>query len=107
MGVKVMSQTTILEKFKIVFDISMSSKLFIAVIAFIILLAVVALKTNKKNVQRGKLVYGLTYAAILIAILIFYHSLVKYSAYPLLSGRIISILTYWTTVISTARPAEK
>ena len=73
MGVKVMTQTTILEKLKIVFDVSMSSKLFIAVIAFIILLAVVALKTNKKNVQRGKLVYGLTYAAILIAILIFYH----------------------------------
>lgn len=68
-----MTQTTILEKLKIVFDVSMSSKLFIAVIAFIILLAVVALKTNKKNVQRGKLVYGLTYAAILIAILIFYH----------------------------------
>ena len=68
-----MTQTTILEKLKIVFDVSMSSKLFIAVIAFIILLAVVALKTNKKNVQRGKLVYGLTYAAILIVILIFYH----------------------------------
>lgn len=68
-----MTQTTILEKLKIVFDVSMSSKLFIAVIAFIILLAVVALKTNKKNVQRGKLVYGLTYAAILIAILILYH----------------------------------
>ena len=68
-----MTQTTILEKLIIVFDVSMSSKLFIAVIAFIILLAVVALKTNKKNVQRGKLVYGLTYAAILIAILIFYH----------------------------------
>ena len=68
-----MTQTTILEKLKIVFDVSMSSKLFVAVIAFIILLAVVALKTNKKNVQRGKLVYGLTYAAILIAILVFYH----------------------------------
>ena len=68
-----MTQTTILEKLKIVFDVSMSSKLFIAVIAFIILLAVVALKTTKKHVQRGKLVYGLTSAAILIAILIFYH----------------------------------
>ncbi|MBQ3512007.1 MAG: hypothetical protein IJA30_06925 [Bacilli bacterium] len=68
-----MTQTTILEKLKIVFDVSMSSKLFIAVIAFIILLAVVALKTNKKNVKRGKLIYGLTYSLILIAILVFYH----------------------------------
>lgn len=68
-----MTQTTILEKLKIVFDVSMSSKLFIAVIAFIILLAIVALKTNKKNVKRGKLIYGLTYSLILIAILVFYH----------------------------------
>ena len=68
-----MTQTTILEKLKIVFDVSMSSKLFIAVIAFIILLAVVALTTNRKNAKRGKMIYGLVYAAILVAILIFYH----------------------------------
>ena len=53
-----MTQTTILEKLKIVFDVSMSSKLFIAVIAFIILLAIVAIKTIKKNVNRGKQING-------------------------------------------------
>ena len=68
-----MTQTTILEKLKIVFDVSMSSKLFIAVIAFIILLAIVALTTNRKNAKRGKLIYGLVYATVLVAILVFYH----------------------------------
>lgn len=68
-----MTQTTILEKLKIVFDVSMSSKLFIAVFAFIILLSIVALTTNKHNAKRGKTIYGLVYAAILVAILIFYH----------------------------------
>lgn len=68
-----MTQTTILEKLKIVFDVSMSSKLFIAVIAFIILLAIVALTTNRNNAKRGKTIYGLVYATILVAILIFYH----------------------------------
>lgn len=69
-----MTQTTILEKLKIVFDVTMSSKLFIAVIAFIILLAIVALTTNRKNAKRGKWIYGLVYAAIIIAIIVFYHS---------------------------------
>ena len=73
MGVKVMTQTTILEKFKIVFEISKSSNLFIAVIAFIILFAIVALTTNKQNAKRGKKIYGLVYATILVAILIFYY----------------------------------
>ena len=69
-----MTQTTILEKLKIVFDVTMSSKLFIAVIAFIISLAIVALTTNRKNAKRGKWIYGLVYAAIIIAIIVFYHS---------------------------------
>lgn len=68
-----MTQTTILEKFKIVFEISKSSNLFIAVIAFIILFAIVALTTNKQNAKRGKKIYGLVYATILMAILIFYY----------------------------------
>ena len=68
-----MTQTTILEKFKIVFEISKSSNLFIAVIAFIILIAIVALTTNKQNAKRGKKIYGLVYATILMAILIFYY----------------------------------
>ncbi len=68
-----MEKTTILEKFKIIFEVSKSSKLFIAVIAFIILLAIVALTTNKKNAKRGKSIYALVYASILISLIVVYH----------------------------------
>ena len=68
-----MEKTTILEKFKIIFEISKSSKLFIAVIAFIILLAIVALTTNKKNAKRGKSIYALVYASILVSLIVVYH----------------------------------
>lgn len=68
-----MTKTTILEKIKIIFEISKSSKLFIAVIAFIILLAIVALTTNKKNAKRGKSIYALVYASIIIALVVVYH----------------------------------
>ena len=68
-----MTQTTILDKLKIILDVSMSSTLFIAVILFIILLAAVAITTNRKNVKRAKLVYGLTYLAVIVAIIIFYY----------------------------------
>lgn len=68
-----MEKTTILDKFKIIFEISKSSKLFIAVIAFIILLAIVALTTNKKNAKRGKSIYALVYASILVSLVVVYH----------------------------------
>lgn len=68
-----MTKTTILEKFKIIFEVSKSSKLFIAVIAFIILLAIVALTTNKKNAKRGKSVYALVYALVIIGLIVLYH----------------------------------
>lgn len=68
-----MTKTTILEKLKIIFEVSKSSKLFIAVIAFIILLAIVALTTNKKNAKRGKSIYALIYATIIIGLIVVYH----------------------------------
>lgn len=68
-----MTKTTILEKFQIIFETTMSSKMFIAVIAFIILLAVIALTTNNKNAKRGKSIYALVYVAIILGMLIMYH----------------------------------
>lgn len=69
-----MTQTTLLEKFKIIFEVSKSSKIFIAVILFIILLAIVGLTTNRHNIKRGKRIYALVYFSILVSVLIFYHS---------------------------------
>lgn len=68
-----MTQTTILDKLQIIFEVSKSSKLFIGVIIFIILLALVALTTTRKNAKRGKFIYGLAYATVLVAILVLYH----------------------------------
>lgn len=68
-----MTQTTILDKLKIIFEVSKSSKLFIGVIIFIILLALVALTTTRKNAKRGKFIYGLAYATVLVAILVLYY----------------------------------
>ena len=68
-----MTQTTILDKLKIIFEVSKSSKLFIGIIIFIILLALVALTTTRKNAKRGKFIYGLAYATVLVAILVIYH----------------------------------
>ncbi len=68
-----MTQTTILDKLKIILDVSMSSKLFIAVILFIILITLVSLTTNRKNVKRTKIIYGLTYLIIIATIIVFYY----------------------------------
>jgi hypothetical protein len=68
-----MTQTTILDKLKVILDVSMSSKLFIAVILFIILITLVSLTTNRKNVKRTKIIYGLTYLIIIATIIVFYY----------------------------------
>lgn len=68
-----MTQTTILDKLKVILDVSMSSKLFIAVILFIILLTLVSLTTNRKNVKRTKIIYGLTYLIVIAAIIVLYY----------------------------------
>lgn len=68
-----MTQTTILDKLKVILDVSMSSKLFIAVILFIILITLVSLTTNRKNVRRTKIIYGLTYLIIIATIIVCYY----------------------------------
>lgn len=69
-----MEQTTILEKLKIVFEISKSSKLFILVILGLIILAVVGITTTRKTRKRSKKIYAAIYLFIIIALLIMYHS---------------------------------
>ena len=69
-----MEQTTILEKLKIVFEISKSSKLFILVILGLIILAVVGFTTTNRTKKRSKKIYAAIYLFIIIALLIMYHS---------------------------------
>lgn len=101
-----MSKTTILEKLKIIFEVSKSSKLFLIVIAFIILLAIVALTTNKKNIKRGKSIYAFVYAAIIVTLIILYHdSLGKMFDYMMNNFFIVlyfpNIAVYMSAIIIT------
>ena len=68
-----MIQTNLVEKLKIVLEVSKSSKLFIAVIGFIIALVLVAFTTTKKNANKAKIFYGLIYTAVIITIMVLYH----------------------------------
>lgn len=115
-----MTKTTILEKFKIIFETTMSSKMLIAVIAFIILLAVVALTTNKENAKRTKSIYAFVYAAIIIGLLVMYHdSLGKMFDYMMnnffivlyfpnvavyMAAIIITNIIIWTSVFDQKTP---
>lgn len=69
-----MTKTSIIDKLNIILEVSKSSKLFIAVLVFIILLAVFAITMNKKNEKNTKTIYMLVYAFIIIAILVGYSS---------------------------------
>ncbi len=68
-----MANTTILEKLKIIYEVSASSKIFIAVIAFIGILAIIALTTNKRNIKRIKNLYATLYLGIAALIIILFH----------------------------------
>lgn len=69
-----MEKKTILEKLMMIFEITKSSKLFIAVAAFLIFMIVIAITTNKNNVKRNKKIYALIYTVVIIALLVIYHN---------------------------------
>ena len=48
-----MTKTSIMDKLNIILEVSQSSKIFIAVLIFIILLAVLAITMNKKNAKNA------------------------------------------------------
>ena len=68
-----MEKTTILEKLKIVFEISKSSKLFILIILALIILAVVGITTTKKTKKRSRKIYTAVYIFIIISLIIMYY----------------------------------
>ena len=69
-----MTKTSIIDKLNIILEVSQSSKIFIAVLIFIILLAVLAITMNKKNEKNTKTIYMLVYAFITVAIVVGYSS---------------------------------
>ena len=69
-----MIKLSLLEKLKILLNITKSSKLFIALIIFLIFFAYILLTTNKKNKKTSKSIFILIYTFILLFIVITYHS---------------------------------
>lgn len=69
-----MTKLSLLDKLKIFFEVSKSSKLFIAIIAFLIFFSYILLTTNKKNKKTSKTVFILIYLFIFLFVIITYHA---------------------------------
>lgn len=69
-----MIKTSIIDKLNIIFELTKSSNIFIAVIAFLLFIVVVAITNNKKNESTTKKIYLCIYAFIILGILIAYYS---------------------------------
>ena len=69
-----MMKTSIIDKLNIIFELTTSSNIFIAVIAFLLFILVVAITNNKKNESTTKKIYLCIYAFIILGILIAYYS---------------------------------
>lgn len=73
-----MPKMSMLEKLKIIFEISKTSKIFIAIIALIIILTIISLITNKKTVKKAKIICAILYVSLITFLIInFYDSLGK------------------------------
>lgn len=69
-----MMKTSIIDKLNIIFELTKTSNIFIAVIAFLLFIVVVAITNNKKNESTTKKIYLCIYAFIILGILIAYYS---------------------------------
>lgn len=69
-----MMKTSIIDKLNIIFELTKTSNIFIAVIAFLLFIVVVAITNNKRNESTTKKIYLCIYAFIILAILITYYS---------------------------------
>ena len=69
-----MMKTSIIDKLNIIFELTKSSNIFIAIIAFLLFIIVVAITNNKKNQSTTKKIYLCIYAFVILGILIAYYS---------------------------------
>lgn len=69
-----MMKTSIIDKLNIIFELTKSSNIFIAIIAFLLFIVVVAITNNKKNQSTTKKIYLCIYAFVILGILIAYYS---------------------------------
>lgn len=69
-----MKQLSILDKLKVVFDLTKSNKIFILVIALLIFLSIMFIATNKKNIKKNKKIFIGIYVLVLATIIIIYNN---------------------------------
>ncbi len=69
-----MAKQSFLDQLKILLEVSISSKLFVVVIIFLLFLAYILITTNRKNAKTGKRFYFLLYAFIFIFLIVSYYS---------------------------------
>ncbi|MBR4617694.1 MAG: hypothetical protein IKO49_00035 [Bacilli bacterium] len=67
-----MKQLSILDKFKVVLDITMSNKILLIIMMLLLFFSI--LMINRKNVKRSKIIYGLIYVILIITIIVKYYS---------------------------------
>lgn len=69
-----MTEISLIEKLKVIFEITKSNIIYPFIIAFLIIISFLFITTNKNNAKESKRTYGIIYLIILITILIKYAS---------------------------------
>lgn len=72
-----MNELSLIEKFKIVFELTKSNIFYPIIIAFLLIISFLFVTTNKNNAKESKKVYGSLYAILMIIILIKYATSLK------------------------------
>ena len=68
-----MRQLSILDKLKVVFDLTMNNKLFIIIFALLIFISILFIITTRKNIKKKKKIIIGTYVVVLLAIIIIFN----------------------------------
>ncbi len=65
---------SIFDKLKVVFNITMSDKIYLVIMALLAFLSILFATTNRKNAKESKKTYGIIYIVAIVAIIIKYYS---------------------------------
>ena len=65
---------SIFDKIKVVFNITMSDKIYLVIMALLAFLSILFATTNRKNAKESKKTYGIIYIVAIVAIIIKYYS---------------------------------
>ncbi len=87
-----MNKMSLIDKIKILIEVSKNSYWFLIAILFLIGYGIVLLKTNKINQKRNKKIYLLFSLSVLVLLIVFYHSSINHLLNYLMDNIFISIM---------------